>query len=132
MPDLILHHFETSPFGEKIRLALGYKQLAWKSVLIPPVLPKPDVVIYLQAPTDVLMRRIQSRGRPEERGMERDYISELGQAYSHYYFHYDETPLLVVNTESVDFSERPEDVDDLLRQLRSLTGGTQHYTPRPR
>lgn len=44
MPDLILHHFETSPFGEKIRLALGYKQLAWKSVLIPPILPKPDVV----------------------------------------------------------------------------------------
>jgi glutathione S-transferase len=44
MPDLILHHFETSPFGEKIRLVLGYKQLAWKSVLIPPILPKPDVV----------------------------------------------------------------------------------------
>ena len=95
-------------------------------------LPKPDVVIYLQAPTDVLMRRIQSRGRPEERGMERDYISELGQAYSHYYFHYDSTPLLVVNTEDVNFSKRPEDVDDLLKQLRSLTGGTQYYTPRPR
>ena len=44
MHDLILHHFETSPFGEKIRLVLGYKQLAWKSVLIPPILPKPDVV----------------------------------------------------------------------------------------
>lgn len=95
-------------------------------------LPKPDVVIYLQAPTDVLMRRIQSRGRPEERGMEREYISELGQAYSHYYFHYDATPLLVVNTEDVNFSKRPEDVDDLLKQLRSLTGGTQYYTPRPR
>jgi len=95
-------------------------------------LPKPDVVIYLQAPTEVLMRRIQSRGRPEERGMERDYISELGQAYSHYYFHYDSTPLLVVNTEEVNFSKRPEDVDDLLKQLRTLTGGTQYYTPRPR
>jgi len=44
MADLILHHFTTSPFGEKIRLALGYKQLAWKSVLIPPIMPKPDVV----------------------------------------------------------------------------------------
>ena len=44
MTDLILHHFTTSPFGEKIRLALGYKQLAWKSVLIPPIMPKPDVV----------------------------------------------------------------------------------------
>lgn len=95
-------------------------------------LPKPDVVIYLQAPTDVLMKRIHGRGRPEERSIARDYIAELGQAYNHYYFHYDATPLLVVNTEAVDFSRRPEDVDDLLKQLRSLSGGTQHYTPRPR
>ncbi len=95
-------------------------------------LPKPDLVIYLQAPTDLLMRRIQARGRPEERGIERDYIAELGQAYNHYYFHYDATPLLVVNTEDVDFSKRPEDVDDLLKQLRTLSGGTQYYTARPR
>lgn len=95
-------------------------------------LPKPDVVIYLQAPTEMLMRRIQGRGRPEERSIEREYIAELGQAYSHYYFHYDATPLLVVNTEDVDFSKRPEDVDDLLKQLRALSGGTQYYTARPR
>ena len=95
-------------------------------------LPRPDVVIYLQAPTDILMRRIQNRGRPEERSIGREYITELGQAYSHYYFHYDATPLLVVNTEDVNFSRRPEDVDDLLKLLRSLTGGTQYYTPRPR
>ena len=95
-------------------------------------LPKPDLVVYLQAPTDLLMRRIQGRGRPEERSIAREYITELGQAYSHYFFHYDATPLLVVNTEDVDFSKRPEDVDDLLRQLRSLSGGTQYYTARPR
>ena len=95
-------------------------------------LPRPDVVIYLQAPTELLMKRILGRGRPEERGMARDYIAELGQAYSHYYFHYDATPLLVVNTEDVDFSRRPEDVDDVLKQIRALSGGTQYYTPRPR
>ncbi len=95
-------------------------------------LPKPDLVIYLQASTDALMRRIEGRGRPEERGMARDYIAELGQAYNHYYFHYDASPLLVVNTQDVDFSKRPEDVDDLLKQLRTLSGGTQYYTPRPR
>ena len=95
-------------------------------------LPRPDLVIYLQAKTDMLMKRIQARGRPEERGIERDYITELGQAYNHYYFHYDATPLLVVNTEDVDFSKRPEDVDDLLKQLRTLSGGTQYYTARPR
>jgi deoxyadenosine/deoxycytidine kinase len=95
-------------------------------------LPKPDVVIYLQASTEMLMKRIVGRGRPEERSIEREYIVELGQAYSHYYFHYDATPLLVVNTEDVDFSKRPEDVDDLLKQLRTLSGGTQYYTARPR
>ena len=95
-------------------------------------LPKPDLVIYLQAPTETLMRRIVGRGRPEERSIARAYITELWQAYSHYFFHYDATPLLVVNTEDVDFAKRPEDVDDLLKQLRSLSGGTQYYTARPR
>ena len=95
-------------------------------------LTKPDVIIYLQAPTETLMRRIVGRGRPEERSIAREYITELGQAYNHYFFHYDATPLLVVNTEDVDFSKRPEDVDDLLKQLRSLAGGTQYYTARPR
>ena len=68
---------------------------------------------------------------PKNEGTTRN-IAELGQAYSHYYFHYDSTPLLVVNTEDVDFSKRPEDVDDLLKQLRTLSGGTQYYTARPR
>jgi deoxyadenosine/deoxycytidine kinase len=95
-------------------------------------LPRPDLVIYLQAQTDTLMKRIQGRGRKEERNIEREYISELVQAYNHYFFHYSATPLLVVNTESVDFSRREDDVDDLLRQIRNLQGGTQYYTARPR
>lgn len=95
-------------------------------------LPKPDLVVYLQAPTETLMKRIHGRGRPEERSIEREYIAELVQAYNHYFFHYEATPLLVVNTENVDFSRREDDVDDLLKQIRNLQGGTQYYTARPR
>ena len=95
-------------------------------------LPRPDLVIYLQANTDTLMKRIHGRGRPEERNIGREYIAELVQAYNHYFFHYETTPLLVVNTEGVDFSRREDDVEDLLRQVRNLSGGTQYYTARPR
>ena len=64
---------------------------------------KPDIVVYLQANTDVLMSRIAKRDRPFEREMERDYIEELNQAYNHFFFHYTDAPLLVVNTNAIDF-----------------------------
>ncbi len=94
--------------------------------------PKPDLVIYLQAPTDVLMKRIRRRGRVEEKSLSEEYLAEVNRAYSHYFFHYSATPLLVVNTAEVDFAERDEDVDDLVRQLRSLGRGTQYYVPMAR
>ena len=92
--------------------------------------PPPDLVVYLQAPTTVLMERIQMRGRPFERRMETDYIRELNDAYNHFFFHYTATPLLVVETSQVDLTWGDEAVDELLRQLRSLTRGTRYYVPR--
>lgn len=92
----------------------------------------PDLVVYLQAPTDVLLRRIRARGRPEDAGLAEEYLTELNHAYNHYFFHYTQTPLLVVNTAEVDFVHHPEDVDDLLRQVRSMGKGTQYYHPLPR
>lgn len=92
----------------------------------------PDLVVYLQAPTDVLLRRIRTRGRAEESGLSEEYLTELNHAYNHYFFHYTQTPLLVVNTAEVDFVNHPEDVDDLLRQVRSMGKGTQYYHPLPR
>lgn len=92
----------------------------------------PDLVVYLQAPTDVLLRRIRTRGRAEETGLSEEYLTELNHAYNHYFFHYTQTPLLVVNTAEVDFVNHPEDVDDLLRQVRSMGKGTQYYHPLPR
>jgi deoxyguanosine kinase len=92
--------------------------------------PRPDLVVYLQAPTDVLMRRVQTRGRPEERQLSEEYLGEVNRAYNHYFFHYSATPLLVVNTTDVDFASSTGDLDDLLRQVRSMGKGTQYYVPR--
>jgi deoxyguanosine kinase len=91
--------------------------------------PRPDLVIYLQAPTEVLVRRIRQRGRPEETRLSEEYLGEVNRAYNHYFFHYTQTPLLVVNTAEVDFVKRAEDVDDLLKQIRQMGKGTQYYVP---
>jgi deoxyguanosine kinase len=95
-------------------------------------MPKPDLVVYLQAPTEVLLRRVKQRGRPEEARLSEEYLSEVNRAYNHYFFHYTTTPLLVVNTADVDFASNPEDTDDLLRQVRAMGKGTQYYVPRAR
>jgi len=92
--------------------------------------PRPDLVVYLQAPTEVLMKRIRSRGRPEEDQLSEEYLAEVNRAYNYYFFHYSATPLLVVNTTDLDFVTRPEDVDDLLKQIRGMGKGTRYYVPR--
>jgi len=91
--------------------------------------PKPDLVVYLQAPTEILLKRIKQRGRVEEAGLSEEYLAEVNRAYNHYFFHYTQTPLLVVNTSGVDFVSRPEDLDDLLKQIRAMGKGTQYYVP---
>jgi deoxyadenosine/deoxycytidine kinase len=91
--------------------------------------PRPDLVVYLQAPTEVLMRRIAHRGRPEESRLSEEYVAEVNRAYNHYFFHYSSTPLLVVNTADVDFAKRAEDVDDLIKQIKGMGRGTQYYVP---
>jgi len=92
--------------------------------------PRPDLVIYLQAPTEVLLKRIRARGRAEEAALSEEYLAEVNRAYNHYFFHYSATPLLVVNTTDVDFAASSDDVDDLLRQIRTMGRGTQYYVPR--
>jgi deoxyadenosine/deoxycytidine kinase len=94
--------------------------------------PRPDLVLYLQAPTDVLLRRIRQRGRPEEARLSEEYLAEVNRAYNHYFFHYTQTPLLVVNTADVDFAGVPEDLDDLVKQVRQMGKGTQYYVPQGR
>jgi deoxyadenosine/deoxycytidine kinase len=90
---------------------------------------KPDVVVYLQASTETLMERIMRRNRSFEKDMDKGYIERLNDAYNHYFFHYIETPLLVVNTNRIDFVNQPDDFEDLLKRILSHRQGTMYYTP---
>jgi deoxyguanosine kinase len=95
--------------------------------------PPPDLVVYLQAPTDVLLRRLRERSNDDEEDApepDPEYIREINEAYQHYFFHYTATPLLVVETSQVDLQASDAAVDDLIRQIRSMHGGTQYYVPR--
>ena len=95
--------------------------------------PAPDLVVYLQAPTDVLVRRLKERAKDTADGApqpEPSYLRELNEAYQHFFFHYSATPLLVVETSQLDLVTSDAAVDDLLRQIRSLNRGTRYYVPR--
>ena len=97
--------------------------------------PPPDLVIYLQAPTDVLLGRLRARrSDPETAALVPDpeYLKELNEAYHHFFFHYDRTPLLVVETSQLDPDASDEAVDDLVKQIRSMGAGTRYYVPRMR
>jgi deoxyadenosine/deoxycytidine kinase len=106
-------------------LALYERMVGWLELEV----MKPDVVVYLQASPDVLMERIGRRARPYEKEMERDYIKQLNEAYNHFFFHYVEAPLLVVNTNAIDFVNKPEDFEDLRARILSHRQGTVYYAP---
>ena len=91
--------------------------------------PVPDLVVYLQASVDVLMARIAHRGREYERDMSRGYIESLNEAYNHFFFHYDESPLLVVNTNDIDFVHSHAHYEDVRRHIETPFTGVQYYTP---
>ncbi|HUE86791.1 MAG TPA: deoxynucleoside kinase [Vicinamibacterales bacterium] len=98
-------------------------------------LPAPDLVIYLQAPTDVLIRRVQAKPQDPERPMpvpDADYLRELNEAYQHFFFHYNTTPLLVVETSEFDPETSDDALDDLVRQIQGMGRGTRYYVPRTR
>lgn len=90
---------------------------------------RPDLVIYLQASTEVLMGRIRMRGRAFEREMEETYIQTLNEAYNYFFFHYGDTPLLVVNTNELDFVRNRRHYEDLLSRILQPFTGTQYYLP---
>ena len=94
--------------------------------------PAPDLVIYLQTPTDVLRRRLRERARanPELPALDDDYVGEVNEAFNHFFFHYTATPLLVVETSQLDLSWGEESLADLDRQLRTMGKGTRYYVPR--
>jgi deoxyadenosine/deoxycytidine kinase len=93
----------------------------------------PDLVVYLQAPTDVLLRRQRDHPREIEDELPEpspDYVRELNEAYQHYFFHYNATPLLVVETSHVELAGSDAALEDLIKQIRGMGRGTQYYVPR--
>ena len=92
-------------------------------------IPTPDLVIYLQTSSEVLLKRIKERGRSYERSIDLDYIKALNEAYNYYFFHYIKTPLLVVNTDRIDFVHNEKDLADLLALLKTPLSGTKYYVP---
>ena len=93
-------------------------------------LPKPDLVVYLQSSIDRLMLNIKRRGRKIERELSRNYITELSEAYNDFFFKYNNTPLLIVNTTEIDFVNRQKDFDELFNQIfRKDRGFIEYFTP---
>jgi len=91
--------------------------------------PKPDLVVYLQARPEVLYKRVKKRDKKYERSVTFEYLSEVAQAYNQFFFHFDETPLLVVNTSDIDFVASSNDLADLIKEINGMGSGTQHFIP---
>jgi len=91
--------------------------------------PRPDLVIYLEARPEVLLRRIKKRDRDYERTIGPEYLERLTEAFRNFFHHYTEAPLLVVNCSEIDFVEHGGDLADLIKEIRGMRQGVQHYIP---
>ena len=103
-----------------------YKQLYQ---LLDPRVPKPDLVVYLQARPDVLYKRVKKRDKKFDKEITPEYLTEVARAYNEFFFRYDESPLLAINTSDIDFMASSEDLADLIKEINTMGSGTQHYIP---
>jgi len=92
-------------------------------------IPRPDLVIYLQASTPTLLERIRKRNLGFEKPIDFDYLELLNKAYDYFFFNYSDTPLLVVKTDNIDFVNNPEHFTDLVSQLKKPINGKKYYSP---
>jgi len=91
--------------------------------------PRPDLVVYLQAPTDVLLSRIDNRGLALERGIDRGYLERLNEMYSEFFLYYDDAPLLIVNASEIDLANSAADYQDLVNYLLDIRSGRHYFNP---
>jgi deoxyadenosine/deoxycytidine kinase len=92
-------------------------------------IPRPDLVIYLQASTETLVERIKKRGRGIEKKISPDYVNSINEAYNKFFFHYGDTPLLIVQTTDIDYIKNPDALKDMIKAIGRVGGGTLHYRP---
>lgn len=90
---------------------------------------KPDLVLFLQASPKVLMERIKRRGKDYEKGIDMNYLKKLAEAYNDYFFYYNTTPLLVINTDKIDFIKNQGDFRELVKEIVRVRRGTQYFVP---
>ena len=105
-----------------------YEQVYEHMVLEP---PRPDLVIYLQAPVKVLQERIDKRGIEHERGMDTGYLQRLADAYTRFFHDYEDAPLLIVNAADINFAEHEPDYEALLHEIRRTRSGRHFFNPAP-
>ncbi len=91
--------------------------------------PRPDLVIYLQASTDVLLSRIEQRGIPAEQRIRRDYLERLNEVYSEFFLYYDSAPLLIVNASEIDLANGESDYRQLVDYLLDIRSGRHYFNP---
>jgi deoxyguanosine kinase len=120
--DRIFAHLNLAP-DELILYEQVYKLLDSR-------MAKPDLVVYLLANVEVLAERLRRRNRDFERDISYEYLERVSTAYRDFFFYYDETPLLVVDTSEIDFVNNPRDLADLIREIDRAGQGVQHYVPR--
>jgi deoxyguanosine kinase len=135
-PDLFHHAVVSDYMFQKDRifanLNLSDRELQLYDKVAPVLerdLPAPDLVVYLQASPDVIWSRIQQRGRTYERIMDPKYTATLAEAYNYFFFHYREAPLLVVNTNEMNFVDRRADLEELVARIESHTEGVAYLSP---
>jgi deoxyguanosine kinase len=91
--------------------------------------PAPDLVVFLQTKTEVLMERIRGRDKDYEKPISFKYLDEINQAFNDFFFHYSDSPILVVNASNIDFVNIHEDFEDLVNEIKKIRSGTQYYVP---
>ena len=91
--------------------------------------PKPDFIIYLQASTESILRRIEKRGKSYEANIDRSYLEILNEAYNHFFFHYKDSPVLIVNTDEIDYVNNRSEFDEIIEQIYLTKWGSNYYRP---
>lgn len=121
---------EKDPLFARVNLDSDEYQLyqkVYQQLLIEP--PRPDLVVYLQAPTDVLLDRINVRGIAHERAIEQDYLERLNEVYSEFFLYYDGAPLLIVNASEIDLANDEQDYRHLVDYLLDIRSGRHYFNP---
>ncbi len=94
-----------------------------------PRIPTPNLVIYLQADTDVLLKRIKIRGKAYEKGIDAEYLDRVVSTYNNFFFHYNDSPLLVIKTTKIDYVTKKGDLEELVKEIKEFKSGTQYFVP---